>query len=343
MPAQWRGIRRLSVLYNENVQISTESGVPIEIANSGKVQGKRYLSNTVGCSNKWSICNTPSGIYFMDSYGKDIYLFNGQLNNLSTVGGFNSWAKQTIPDSNVVWNPKDFGNFTTVYDPLNQEVLFINRNTALAWSEKLQAFTSFYDYGDTPYFNSLVSTGIWVRKDCSLWKHQGSDVYCNFFDVQKPYSMTLIGNPEPQLDKTFTNLEFRACVDGEGKVVLTTQQTGQQQAGQWEPTLPFDSLETWNEYQHGIASLKNMRGYEAALHHQQSSTSASLKRKFRIWRCDIPRDNAPLSSDSALGIYRTKQHFVDRMRNPWLYLKLEKTGDTSSRTEVHDLVMTYFG
>jgi hypothetical protein len=67
------------ILYNENVQIASTTGVPIEIANSEKVQGKRYISDTIGCSNKWSVCQTPSGIYFIDSHDKGIYLFNGQL------------------------------------------------------------------------------------------------------------------------------------------------------------------------------------------------------------------------------------------------------------------------
>lgn len=46
------------ILYNENMQISSTEGVPIEIANSGKVNGKRYLSDKVGCTNKWSICES---------------------------------------------------------------------------------------------------------------------------------------------------------------------------------------------------------------------------------------------------------------------------------------------
>ena len=53
------------ILYNENTQISTTEGVPVEIANSGKVQGKRYISDKIGCTNKWSICETPNGIYFV--------------------------------------------------------------------------------------------------------------------------------------------------------------------------------------------------------------------------------------------------------------------------------------
>lgn len=116
------------VLYNENTQISTTEGVPIEIANSGKVQGKRYLSNTVGCSNKWSIAQTPAGIYFMDSNEKSIYLFNGQLGNLSSTAGMNSWAKQNIPSASVEWSPCDFDKskaFVSYYDKLNQDVLFI--------------------------------------------------------------------------------------------------------------------------------------------------------------------------------------------------------------------------
>ena len=64
-------------MYNENTILTTEDGTPVELANSGKVQGKTYISEAIGCSNKWSICNTPSGIYFMDSNKKDIYLFNG--------------------------------------------------------------------------------------------------------------------------------------------------------------------------------------------------------------------------------------------------------------------------
>ena len=95
-----------------------------------------------------------------------------------------------------------------------------------------------------------------------------------------------------------------------------------------------------------IANLENMRGHSAMLHHTKDD-SASLKRKFRIWRCDIPRDNfeAP-ENNPEQNIYRMKRHPLDRMRNPWLYLKLLKDaapmGDTLERTEVHDIVMTYF-
>ena len=69
-----------------------------------------------------------------------------------------------------------------------------------------------------------------------------------------------------------------------------------------------------------------------------------MNRKFRNWRCDIPRDNAPLASDAGKNITRFKVRRLDRMRNPWLYLKLEKNAgqETMNRTEIHDVLMTYF-
>jgi hypothetical protein len=332
------------ILYNENVQISSTQGVPIEIANSGKVQGKRYFSDTIGCSNKWSIANTPMGIYFMDSIGKSIYLFNGQLTPLSFQGGFNTWTKQNIPSASIQWNPtfsEGHNNFVTYYDKMNQDVLFINNETCLAYSERVGAFTSFYNYEDTPYFCNLDDTGIWVRRndaaETSVLYHHNEGDYCNFFGTNMPYSMTLVGNAEPSTDKIFTNLEFRANSDGEGTSI----------GSKFIPYVPFDSLESWNEHQHGIANLAYGTGRYATLHHTRDN-NAALNRKFRIWRCDIPRDNAPVdtTTENPMGIYRFNTHPLDRMRNPWVYLKLTKKaaeiGETLPRTEIHDILMTYF-
>ena len=321
------------ILYNENTQISTTEGVPIEIANSQKVQGKRYYSDTVGCSNKWSVVQTPAGIYFMDSNEKSIYLFNGQLNNLSTNGGFNSWAKQNIPSANAEWTPTSFSSFVAYYDKLNQDVLFINDSTALAYSEKFNCFTSFYDYGSAPFFVSLDDREIWVKGQ--LWEHQAGE-YCNFFGTAKPYSMTLIGNQEPQMDKIFTNLEFRACVSGEGSYNSSTDK--------FSPSLPFDSLEAWNEYQHGLLTLSDRDGHDIFTHGNKNGI-ASLNRKFRTWRCDIPRDNAEVddATESLMGIKRFKARPLDRIRNPWAYLKLQKKNGSIGKVEIHDIMATYFG
>ncbi len=271
----------------------------------------------------------------MDSINKSIYGFNGQLTNISATLGFDSWAKQNILSQDDIWNPVDFNSFVAYYDKLNQEVLFINSSTALAFSEKLKAFTSFYDYGKSPYFSNLGDMGIWVR-DGKLWRHQAGN-YCNFFGENKPYSMTLIGNQNPLMDKIFTNLELRACVEGEGTYDSTKDK--------FTPTLPFDTLEVWDEYQHGKLTLTNRNSKERVPHGGDKSL---LARKFRMWRCDMPRDNAPIdeATEKALGIKRFKARPLDRIRNPWAYIKLTKNAAASdsflSKTEIHDLMVEYF-
>lgn len=325
------------ILYNENTQISTTEGVPIEIANSQKVQGKRYYSNTVGCSNKWSVVQTPAGIYFMDSINKSIYMFNGQLADISVAKGFNAWSKQNIPSAEARWNPRDFEGFAAYYDKKNQDVLFINKNTALAYSEKFECFTSFYDYGNIPYLCDLDDMEIWTGKAeegiTSLWEHQGGE-YSKFFGEYKPYSMTLIANQEPQTDKIFTNLEFRASVGGEG--------TYNSEDESFKPALPFDTVEAWNEYQHGNLALNIRNGREKYRH---GGTEGELSRKFRVWRCDLPRDNAPVDAvkEEQMGIKRFKARPLDRLRNMWAYIKLEKNADKGmSKTEVHDIMVGYY-
>jgi hypothetical protein len=323
--------------------------------------------------------NTPTGIYFMDSNEKNIYLLGGNgLASISQQGGFNAWAKKNIPSASIEWTPvfpadsSDKTPFMACYDRQNQDVLWINGSTALAWSEKLGAFTSFYDYGNTPFFCNLGDTGLWITQEGKLWKHQSGD-YCSFFNRNKPFSMTLIGNPEPQMDKTFTNMEFRASVSGEGTGRDTKgndgidtfdntfddtfhpdNEGGEVIPAKYTPYIPVDYMEVWDEYQHGIAHLGIRNGRSAYKHHE--GNSSSLQRKFRMWRCDIPRNNYPMErdaygqfipeNDSERGIYRKAMKPMDRMRNPWLYIKLQKNAaeddDVLHKVELHDFVMTYF-
>lgn len=295
------------ILYNENVQIASTTGVPIEIANSGKVSGKRYISNHIGCTNKWSICSTPNGLYFVDDRTKDIYLFNGQLDNISDRLGFHSWMVQNFP-SIEVWNPEDFGGTVTYYDNVNQDVFFVTKDSCLTFNENLGNFSSFYSYEHTPYFTNLEDKGIAWQKAANdtyykPWGHQEGD-YNKFFGEYQPYWTTVIVNPDPTFDKTFNNLEFRA-----DSFDVANSDT-------YLPNETFDHLNVWNEYQNGECTLTNT-----------PNRPSTLKKKFRIWRALIPRSN---------------ENHRDRMRNPWLYLKLSKQGSNTYKTVLHDLIVDYF-
>ena len=304
---QDRGISQ--ILYNENMQISSTDGVPIEIANSGKVNGKRYISDRIGCTNKWSMCETSNGIYFIDDITKGIFLFNGQLDNLSDKLGFHSWINRAS-DSIDIWNPVDFDEFVTYYDKVNGDVFFISKDECLAFSEPLGQFSSFYSYEKMPYFTNLEDRGIAFNVEGAgtlyrPWLHNEGD-YNMFFGVYQPFYTTVIANPDMPVDKIFNNLEFRSDSWDKSDNLLNTT---------------FDTLTVWNEYQQGTSTLNNILG-----------RPSDLKKKFRIWRANIPRA-------SAIGSTKKGR---DRMRNPWLYIKLSMEEENVNKTVLHDMIVHYF-
>lgn len=304
---QDRGISQ--ILYNENMQISSTDGVPIEIANSGKVNGKRYISDRIGCTNKWSMCETSNGIYFIDDITKGIFLFNGQLDNLSDRLGFHSWINRAS-DSIDIWNPVDFDGFVTYYDKVNGDVFFISKDECLAFSEPLGQFSSFYSYEKMPYFTNLEDRGIAFNVEGTStlyrpWLHNEGD-YNMFFGVYQPFYTTVIANPDMPVDKIFNNLEFRSDSWDKSDNLLNTT---------------FDTLTVWNEYQQGTSTLNNILG-----------RPSDLKKKFRIWRANIPRA-------SAIGSTKKGR---DRMRNPWLYIKLSMEKENVNKTVLHDMIVHYF-
>ena len=293
-----------NILYNSRVQITASDGTPIEIANSGKVEGKRYITDRIGCTNKWSICETPNGLYFIDDITKGIFLFNGKLDNISDRLGFHSWINSRSKSSTNLWDPINFNNFVSYYDKVNGDVFFISKDECLAFSEPLNQFTSFYSYEDTPYFVNLEDKGIFFRRtddsNTSTWLHNEGE-YNYYFGKYQPFYTTIIANPESINDKTFSTVEFRADTWNSDNKLLN---------------ISFDNLETWNEYQDGVSKLVTKLG-----------VPSNLKRKFRIWRAIIPRD---------------KSNNRDRMRNPWLYVKMEMKNPNNYKTLLQDITVTYF-
>lgn len=334
------------ILYNEREQIATGSGVPIELSNSGKVSGTRYLSNLAGCNNKWSICKTEKALYFVDDVNKQIMAFNGQLNNLSDDLGFHSWIN--VKANLSVWNPIIFSNFISHFDPYNEDVMFYYKDNALSYSEQLQCFDSFFSYGYVPYYMAFNNSAFTLsdrdsdHKDTyRVWEqHKG---YHNYFYVHdrtvyengevklkgrlddedkptyfgyEPYWTTLMVNPDMPYDKVFTNIDMRTDMwDWEGKLMEET----------------FSHIEVWNEFQYNKSLLTKFTDIPK-LH--MPAKHSILKKKMRVWYVDIPRDSSDVQSHIWRGL---KQNLPerngllcnrwknrDRMRNTWLYLKLSK-------------------
>lgn len=284
--------KALSVInFNNRTAISTENGVPIEIANSGKVNGYSVISSNVGCQNKLSICEASSGVYFIDDLNKTMYGFNREgLSNISSKG-MSMWFKKNLT-----------GKEKCFYDRLTNDVYITNDNSCLVYNEALDTFTSFMDYSNiNSLFNFEGKSFIFDGNSTVNAKLMFAGNYTNNYYIQ--YKI----NPEPLTDKTFTNIEFIADKLDDGSIDSI--------ASKKNLLYPFTEFEVWNEYQYGITNLTKGRTYP------------NFERKFRIWRADIPRD---------------KSNGRDRIRNPWIYLKLNNKDNNNAKMAFHSFLVKYY-
>lgn len=298
---QTKGIS--NILFNSRVQIPTSDGIPVEITNNYKVDGKRYITDAIGCSNKWSISNTPSGLYFIDHIGNVLYNLGGNgLASVSGSHGFDSWFD--TQDTYTSWNPSTFDGMKTYYDFNHHDLYVTSSGSCLAFSELLGQFTSFMSYEGVPaMFN--IGSDFYSIKDGRLWK-MFSGEYNQFFDNYRPHSITFVSNADSTLDKIFNTLESR---------------TDFWQGTSLQHRRFYDYIRVWNEYQDtGLVPLdfKNCK-------------PSITKKKFRIWRVNIPRD---------------KDRKLDRIRNPWTFISLGMYGNgdhnNTMKMELHDLSVQYF-
>lgn len=321
------------ILFNSRTQLGTQEGVPIELANSGTVDGKRYVTDKAGCINKWSIVETKNGVYFIDNINSSISLFTGTVKSLSDEKGFKDWIGRN--NSTDLWNPVDFSNFVAYWDRINDDVYFLRGNEekhqdVLCYNEMLGQFTSFFNYGEVPMMVNVQDKFVAFREDNQgvnkLWI-QGEGEFNNMFGSLQDYHMLYRITPDPYGDKTFSTLEYRAdmfdmsdpnynpYMPGEGKLTEDT----------------FDTLEVWNEYQGNKISIGDSTS--PLYPFKTRDKYPDVRRKFRIWRMDIPRDKK--GPDNPYGL--------NRIRNPWIYLKLSKTPTLpNERMEFHDLAVRYF-
>jgi hypothetical protein len=304
---QDNGISKL--LYNSRVQINTSDGVPIEIANSAKLQDKQYLSDSIGCQNKWAIKSTSSGIYFIDNYNGGLYkLTSNGIESISNNKMKNYFSSLPIGE----WSPN---NITAKidYDDITKDLYIITKDSSLAYNEFLGEFTSFYSYNPL-YIVNLQDKSLQLQTERIQDSALSEDI-TNIWESYKGNYGSFYGS-----DKAEANVEFIANGDFDSdKVFETVELTTSDIAkiNNWKADYyPFDTLEVSNEYQRG----------------KNEASSINVKKKFRTWRWQIPR-NSKKNED---GIITNR----DRIRNMWAKIKLSKK--YNSPLSIYDINVAYY-
>lgn len=325
---QDRGIAE--ILFNSRTQVATTDGLPIEVANSGKVDGKNYITNKYGCTNKWSIVEGKAGLYFVDNINKMFGQLSEGIDNIAAKLGFSAFFREI--NTIEPWNPKDFNNIVSFYDRIHSDVYLVRKDQnddkdCLVYNETLGVFTSFFDYGSVPMITN-VEDKLVSYKTNKLWL-QNEGLYCNFFGNQYNYWTVYRATPDPYGDKIWTNVEYRADVykvidDGE----MVVKEDGIIDDTLYLANDTFSTMKAWDEYQHTP---------ELTITKPAVDAYADVRKKFRIWRLDIPR-----AVTTATNLYG-----LDRIRNPWLNIMFKKVvgadnGDNENLMQIHDLNVIYY-
>lgn len=266
------------VLFNSRVQIPTSDGVPVEISNNYKVDGTRLISDTIGCQNKWSITKSPLGLYFIDNNKDTSYLYSDKLQDISTNLNTQYWFKEnhTTGDSYIKLS-YDNKNKDVYFSPLDKE--------AICYSEQLGQFTSLMPYYDVNMFsmNNDFFT-LKYNKDTNktkLWENFKGEYNKFYGDINLP-SFTYISNDNATYTKIFDTIEYESDFYDKNNNLLHNKS--------------FDWIKANNEYQDtGIKQFTQLR---------TTSSDISLRKKFRVWRGQIPREGRI------------------RIRNPWTAITL---------------------
>lgn len=259
-----------TILFNSRVQIPTSDGVPIEITNSYKVDGYRYIGDGIGCRNKWTISNSPSGLYFIESISNHLYHIGEGMQDISTMHNMTSWFNN--PQTSIV---------STLYDNINHDVYLITGQEALCYSEILGQFTSFMSYDKIVMLESYNNFLYTMREGKLYFMFKGG--YNSFFGTQKGWNFTFISNGidagTMDFDKTFSTLDYRMDM---------------YQGATYSPDSSFDYIQVTNEYQDtGEVPLSRLKVQDNTKSYHHKGTN--LQKKFRIWRIQIPRQKNSLN------------------------------------------------
>lgn len=285
-----------SILYNERIQLSTESGAPVEIQNSNKVSGYDYASNSQGATNVNNVIQTKSGVFFIDSLNKTLNKFNKEGILDVSAQGMRSYFR----------NNSNLNNTKLLYDNITHDVYIVDNDNCLVFNEDLNKFTSFMDYTDSKALFNKSGKSYLFNKD--LYVLYEGDYGVGLNNTPMEYSIEYRINPEPYMDKTFTNAEFLADIVNVGDNINNPYSTN-------SDIIPFNKVEIWNDFQYGTSNLKK-------------ELMNPLAKKFKTWRIQLPRDtNSKLKHD--------------RIRSPWVHLKLSNDA-INKKMIFHNLVIKYF-
>lgn len=244
---------------NPRIQIQGSDGASVELGKGTKLDDYQYISTKSGCINKWGVIATNSSIYYLDGLNKSFNRFSRGLENLSDSKGMHKYLFDNLDIPNLrIDNPLLSTGVSIGYDQINNDIyLSYNNSWTLCFNELLNVFTGFYSY-DTPHYIYNKEKLLTVNKNGlkTIYEtHAGQ--YNIFYDEIHASRLRFLCNPEPDVECTFNNLEYKSEAYNENDV---------------EQRYTWEKIRIFNEFQESGTQDLNLR---------------KLNRKYRV---TLPRN-----------------------------------------------------
>ena len=290
-----------SISINPRVQVQGNDGVGIELGTGGVLYDYKYITTKSGSINKWGIIPTKKGIYYYDALNKNISRIpDAFVNSLSDIKGLHTYFNNNYNlDMLRLDNPIKRNGVVFGYDNYNNEVFFTllqgDKSFTRCYNEAKEEFIDLKSYKPSMYINKADKLISVHPTNKFLYEHNKGE-YNKFYGDYQPSYIILQVNPESDqsciYDSIFYNSElYLKDID--------------------QPNKTITHIQAYNEYQDS-GRIPLIIGRDK-----------NLRRKFREWKAQIPRDNR------------------SRIRNPWIYLKLELENTSNYKLILHDINISY--
>lgn len=288
------------IAINPRVQVQGNDGIAIELGTGGILYDYNYITTKSGSINKWSVLKAKKGVYYYDALNKSIGRIPDFTQSfLTDIKGMHSFFSNNFDYNKLkVDNPLLGQGVVFGYDNYNNDVFFTlhqgTKSFTWCYNELIDQFIDLKTYTPSFYINKGERL-IMIESGLNSLYEAYTGTYNDFFGVEQPSYVILQANPEPFRDCVFNNILYKSeAYNGTVDV----------------PYITLNKIQAYNEYQDtGLIEF----------------TSKNLRRKFREWRAQIPRQ---LNSR-------------DRIRNPWIFLKLQFDNPNGYKLVLHDMTVFY--
>jgi len=294
---QERAIGVVSV--NERSLVQDNSGQQLVLGTGTLLSRFDYITTDYGCTNKYSIVNTSTGLYWFDSYTNTIvHMYRDQYGKLKVTSLTKEKAMQPF------MNQYDFTSCVSGKDEKRNEILFTLSNGAdtktLVYNERLGLFQSLYSIDATYYIN--VNRELLSTKDGRNFYIYSTDsaYYGKFYGTTYDSTIKLLVNSDIGLTKIFDVFNYiNKSTDSSDKNIFYDT---------------LDEARVYNTYQNSDwVSL---------------TVGDNIDKRGKDWSMRIPRNAVTVDLADNPDIFDagnldSSKSFKERMRDKYLIVELK--------------------